>query len=180
MSSDSVLMISPYSAPSHPLFDTPDSLSIICHPLFDTPDPLLTVWGLLCIHESENLASNSSFWDKGNAVLILGLKQTRILMRKLHVRLALMLTVTFECLKTEFCRRSTWSGWKTGTFNSRVLLSLFILSPAWQDYFTPCGRFGRLLVASLQITNVLLIKKYPPSKQKCFINLTKTWNIVDS
>ena len=84
-------------------------------------------------------------------------------MRKLHVRLALMLTVTFECLKTEFCRRSTWSGWKTGTFNSRVLLPLFILRPVRQDYFTPCGRFGRLLVASLQITNVLLIKKYPPA-----------------
>ena len=28
----------------------------------------------------------------------------------------------------------------------------------------PCGRFGRLLVASLQITNVLLIKKYPREK----------------
>jgi hypothetical protein len=102
------------------------------------------------------------FGIKETQFLSWGLKQTRILMRKLHVRLALMLTVTFECLKTEFCRRSTWSGWKTGTFNSRVLLPLFILRPAWQDYFTPCGRFGRLLVASLQITNVLLIKKYPP------------------
>ena len=127
-------MISPYSAPSHPLFDT--------------PDPLLTVWGLLCIHEGENLASNSSFWDQGNAVLILGLKQTRIVMRKLHVRLALMLTVTFECLKTEFCRRSTWSGWKTGTLNSRGLSYwIMILEPAcfYQDSCMPWWRFGILL-----------------------------------
>ena len=124
-------MISPSSAPSHPLFDTPDSLSIICHPLFDTPDPLLTVWWLLNIHESENLASNSSFWGQGDAVHFLGLKQTWILMRKLHVRLGCMLTVTIECLMTEYCRRSTWSGWKTGTFNSRVLLyQTFILEPA--------------------------------------------------
>ena len=26
------------------------------------------------------------------------------------LRLAFTLTVTFECLKTEFCRRSAWSG----------------------------------------------------------------------
>ena len=68
-----------------------------------------------------NIASNSSFWDQGNAVHILGLKQAWIFMRKLNIRLALMLTVTFECLKTEFCRRSTWSGWKTGTLKSRGL-----------------------------------------------------------
>ena len=56
-------------------------------------------WGLLCI-ESENLASNSSSWDQGNAVLILGLKQNWILISKLHVRLAFMLTLSMDCLKT--------------------------------------------------------------------------------
>ena len=106
--------------------------------------------------------SNSSFWGQGSAVLVLDLKQTWILMRKLHVRLAFMLTVTFECLKTEYCRRSTWSGWKTGTLNSRGLSYwTIILRPARQDYFTPCGGFGRLLVSSLQITNVLLSKNPP-------------------
>jgi len=109
------------------------------------------------------LASNSSFWDQRNAVLILGLKQTWILLRKLHVRLAFMLTVTIERLKTEYCRRSTLSGWKTGTFNSRgISYWTNILRYAWQNYFTPCGRFGRLLIASLKIINVLLIKKYTP------------------
>ena len=38
----------------------------------------------------------------------LGVYNKFTLMRKLHVRLALMLTVTFECLKTEFCWRSTY------------------------------------------------------------------------
>ena len=164
-------MISPYSAPSHPFFDTHNTLLIIYHPLLNRPDPPLTIWGLLCIHESENLASNSSFWGQGNAVLVLGLKQTWILMRKLHVRLAFMLTA-IECLKTEYCRRSAWSGWKTGTFNSRGLSYwTIILRPAWQDYFTPCGRIGRLLVASLQITNVLLIKKYPPNNKRSGSNI---------
>ena len=40
--------------------------------------------------------------DQGNTVQILGLQHTLTLMKKLHVRLAFMLTVTFECLKTEF------------------------------------------------------------------------------
>ena len=47
-------MISPYSAPSHHLFDTPSTLFlIIYHPRSNKPDRLLTVWGLLCTHESD-------------------------------------------------------------------------------------------------------------------------------
>ncbi len=62
------------------------------------------------LDESENPAWSSSFWDQGDTVQILGLQHTLTLMRKLHVRRAFTLTITFECLKTEFCRRSAWSG----------------------------------------------------------------------
>ena len=53
------------------------------------------------LYENENLAWNSSFWDQGNTVQILGLQHFK-LMRKLHVRLAFMLTVTLNAWRLSF------------------------------------------------------------------------------
>ena len=62
-------MISPYSAPSHHLFDTPSTLLIIYHPRSNTPDRLLTVWRLLWTHES----------DISPRIHLFGIKETQFL-----------------------------------------------------------------------------------------------------